>query len=556
MLRRSLAFLLPLVALAVPAFAVVTEIGTDIGILSSGSGLDADLYEPASAVNFGDGHYLLVWSGDGTDSGYEIGAGLIDGATNGAIGVAVISSGTGNARHPRAAFDPVREKYLVVWSQDAGVPGAFEIYGALVDADLSDVGAPIRISNAGADDNDLAFDAVRPDVAADREGNFVVVWNADDDVLGFGDGVFDVYARQITSTGQMPAPAQRITDASASGAVPSNDALDARIVFNPPQEDYGVYYEADLDGGTYYDPNIYLAILDNTGSLKRAAPPVQISARGLGKDDAFSAKNPEVAYDSRQKQMLVVWDVEDGTQASIQGRMLLSDYSVSGPVLFLSDPLAGSDTVCIARDPTVTYQQNADRFLVGWSGSVAPAASCPQEREILVREVDNSGTVLGGVPQVISTSGVAGSLAESATSPDIVPNPVDLTLLAVWSADLDATGDFDLEGQFLSLDAATAVPEDRPNLPTELALDAAPNPFNPATVIRFALPAEGSVELAVYDVRGARVRTLSDAVMPAGYHEVRWNGRDERGRGVASGVYYLRLALQGEVRTHRVALLK
>jgi len=552
---RHLLLLSVLGLLATPVGATVTELGGDTLVLNSGPGTDEDLYTPTSAVNPGDGEYLLVWTGDATDSGYLVQVGLIDGATNSALGVADVSTGTGNAMDPRAAFDPVRGKYLVVWSQDAGVAGAFEVYGALVDADLSDVGAPIRLSAAGSDDNDPAFDAVRPDVAADGEGNFVVVWNADDDVLGFGDGVFDVYARKVASNGLLPGPAQRVTDVTTGGVSPTNDALDARIVFNPPQEDYGVYYEADLDGGTYYDPSIYFVILNSAGTLKQSAPPVMVSARGHGKDDAFSAKNPSVAYDTRQKQMLVVWDVEDGSQASIQGRMLLSDYTISGPVLFLSEPLSGSNAVCIARDPVVTYQRNADRFLVGWSGSVGATATCPQEREILVREVDNAGTVLG-TPQVISTSGAAGSLAETATTPDIVSNPVDLTLLAVWSADLGAIGDFDLRGQFLSLDAATAAPEDRPNLPTALALDAAPNPFNPATVVRFALPSEGPVELAVYDVRGARVKSLARGTMPAGYHEVRWNGRDDRGRGIASGVYYLRLSGGGEVQTHRVALLK
>ncbi len=73
-----------------------------------------------------------------------------------------------------------------------------------------------------------------------------------------------------------------------------------------------------------------------------------------------------------------------------------------------------------------------------------------------------------------------------------------------------------------------------------------PNPFNPMTVIRFALPTTQDVELSVFDVRGQRVRTLVHGTMPAGHHEVTWQGRDEGGRQVASGTYFYRLATDGE----------
>jgi flagellar hook assembly protein FlgD len=64
-----------------------------------------------------------------------------------------------------------------------------------------------------------------------------------------------------------------------------------------------------------------------------------------------------------------------------------------------------------------------------------------------------------------------------------------------------------------------------------------PNPFNPQTTISFELAAESEVELEIYDVKGALVRRLVDASMPAGRHVATWNGVDDSGRRVASGVY-------------------
>ena len=72
-----------------------------------------------------------------------------------------------------------------------------------------------------------------------------------------------------------------------------------------------------------------------------------------------------------------------------------------------------------------------------------------------------------------------------------------------------------------------------------------PNPFNPATSIRFSLPRETSVSLRVYDVAGRLVRVLVDGPLPAGAHSFRWNGRTDLDRNVASGVYFARLQADG-----------
>jgi len=81
-----------------------------------------------------------------------------------------------------------------------------------------------------------------------------------------------------------------------------------------------------------------------------------------------------------------------------------------------------------------------------------------------------------------------------------------------------------------------------------------PNPFNPLTVVGFDVPRSGHVSVMVYDVAGRHVRTLVDGVRSAGMHEVAWNGLDERGRAVSSGVYLARM-VAGEVRGSRAMVL-
>jgi hypothetical protein len=83
-----------------------------------------------------------------------------------------------------------------------------------------------------------------------------------------------------------------------------------------------------------------------------------------------------------------------------------------------------------------------------------------------------------------------------------------------------------------------------------------PNPFRPGTEIPYRLAAEGTARLAVYDPNGRLVRVISSGRESAGPHVARWDGRDARGRTVASGVYLLRLEAEGAQLTRRMLLLR
>jgi hypothetical protein len=84
-----------------------------------------------------------------------------------------------------------------------------------------------------------------------------------------------------------------------------------------------------------------------------------------------------------------------------------------------------------------------------------------------------------------------------------------------------------------------------------------PNPFNPATRIRYSLGSDTDrARLAVYDVAGRLVAVLSDGPAAAGEHEARWDGRDDSGRPVSSGVYFVRLSADGWSGSTKMTLLK
>ena len=122
---------------------------------------------------------------------------------------------------------------------------------------------------------------------------------------------------------------------------------------------------------------------------------------------------------------------------------------------------------------------------------------------------------------------------------------------------LASAGNFDIFLAKYSNATATGIGDEQSRVPTTYKLDQNfPNPFNPTTTIRYELPEQTTLFLAVYDVRGARVRDLVDGTKPAGTHDAVWDGRNTSGDVVASGIYYCRMRAGTVIRTRKLVFLK
>ena len=101
-----------------------------------------------------------------------------------------------------------------------------------------------------------------------------------------------------------------------------------------------------------------------------------------------------------------------------------------------------------------------------------------------------------------------------------------------------------------SVDEEDEIPEAQP------VIHSYPNPFNPSTTIEFILPESGFTTLSIYNISGQKVRKLSAGYTSAGTHSLTWDGRNDSGKTVSSGIYITQLVAGKQVTAGRMILLK
>ncbi len=133
-------------------------------------------------------------------------------------------------------------------------------------------------------------------------------------------------------------------------------------------------------------------------------------------------------------------------------------------------------------------------------------------------------------------------------------------ILEIWRSNL--TGDADIElDETVSLSVVigepTGVKSSSVEIPSEFKLNQNyPNPFNPTTTISFDVAAHGLVKLAIYNLLGEKVATLSNEILPPGSYQSVWNGADESGELMPSGIYFYRMSTSRAILTQKMVLLK
>jgi hypothetical protein len=294
---------------------------------------------------------------------------------------------------------------------------------------------------------------------------------------------------------------------------------------------------------------------------------------------AVSAETAYVAYGSNLK----VIDVSDP-----QNPTSCSEYAVPGDIrsITVADSIAYVSTsadlqildISVPLTPSLLGSYGFPTDYVSSSGNLACAAVGNSGLHIL--DVSNPATpvLVGSIPPQHATSYIDRCLIRdnrliisdnnwneiSIYDISTPQSPVQIDRYA-WnlsSSDMwtegnllyTANGTYGLNISDLTL---VGVDEDVQTPPSALQLRNYPNPFNPETTIEFSVPNSGQTSLKIYNLKGQLVSILVNEVQDAGKHSVVWDGQDESGVPCPSGIYLVRLSVEGaDVRIGKVSLLK
>jgi protocatechuate 3,4-dioxygenase beta subunit len=169
------------------------------------------------------------------------------------------------------------------------------------------------------------------------------------------------------------------------------------------------------------------------------------------------------------------------------------------------------------------------------------------EATIIVRDVD--GNTVG----TVSTDETGLYAVDDLISGDTY------TIVAQESGCTSMTADFTHEGlvSVVSMSLLDVTSNNDTNAPAQVLITRnEPNPFNPETSIRMNLPATAGVKLTIYNARGQQIRTLVNGELIAGEHSVTWNGTDNHGQAVSSGLYFYRLETGNQNVVRKMTLMK
>jgi YVTN family beta-propeller protein len=234
---------------------------------------------------------------------------------------------------------------------------------------------------------------------------------------------------------------------------------------------------------------------------------------------------------------------------------------VSGEVVVI-DPLAGLagspaavDTIEIGGAPgNITITENGKAYLGDWGDGT---------NGFLYAYNTSDGTVLnGGTNPIRIGNGVLDVYYDAVESVLYASNFADDKIQKIDTAEdtVLATYQFGDGAQNILIVEeiiTTSVAENKPGLANDYTLKQNyPNPFNPSTKIEFATQSVGHVEIIVYTVTGQKIKTLLNESFASGNHSVYWDGRNDLGQDVASGIYMYVLKAGSTTITKRMVLVR
>ena len=420
---------------------------------------------------------------------------------------------------------------------DPGLADSLRLHGPTLAGDGPELPEGARLD--GAPPDTVSWDAPLAVSVADAEGDPVRISGT----ISTDGGVHWAPMAASGDTGRAAAPRAVSVTWRTAGQLPGRSLATARVRLVPADTDVGAPLERDvrvLNLPCDWDGDGRIGLADfatlrqawQTQDTTKNIGPYRVAA-GDALPNIVRAQDRRIDFDDLMA-FTLLWDWAAGC-GRVRSTARIAAKEATGP--------AGADLVTLrpVEGPTPAVEIVATPGLA--DGVLGVALVVPTAVARTAR-LERGAWVGGDGWWLVRADTVAGVIEAwvargSDASGDVVatlrlpPGTERLSMHVTYEA-LSRPGDVPLTGAY-SRDL-NLVP-----LPVQWSLAAAPNPFNPATTIRYEVPTAAQVRLMVYDVLGREVTVLVDERREPGCYAVTWDGRDAAGRLVASGVYVVRL---------------
>ena len=367
--------------------------------------------------------------------------------------IAVSHTGTNgydylDAQYPAVAYNSTDNQYLVVWEADLSTGGMvndeFEIYGHILAADGTKIGADdFRISFMGGN-GDANYDAVRPAVTYNSSDNeYLVVWQGDDNLAPLVDNENEIFGAHLTyNGGGIGLVDFRISDMGPNGNT-NYDASSPAVTYNSRDNQYLVIWSgSDNNDGMVIGENEVFGQLLTSDCVGVETNDFRISDMGGSGDGSFDAYAPDVVYNDYGDEYLVVWYGDDDA-----GILVDEEFEIYGQRITLIGGEIGTNDFRISDMgpdgsiayrgyfPSVTFSQDDTQYLVVWEGvdNVAPLEA--GEQEIFSQRLNYAGNPSGYNDVRISYMGPNGNNPYGANRPVTVYSHGQNQFFVAWYGD-------------------------------------------------------------------------------------------------------------------------
>jgi Ca2+-binding RTX toxin-like protein len=360
------------------------------------------------------------------------------------------------------AYNPQANQFLVVWSGADTTVGEREIWGRLVDTAGNPLGGNFRISDMGPD-GDANYDAFNPAVTYNAQANeYLVVWSGDDNTAPLVEAEFEIFGQRLSASGtEVGTNDSRLSDMGPDGNV-SYGAFNPAVTYNAQANEYLVVWSGDDNTAPLVEAEfeIFGQRLSASGT-ETGTNDFRLSDMGPDGNVSYGAFNPAVTYNAQANEYLVVWSGDDNTAPLVEaefeifGQRLSASGTETGTNDFrLSDMGPDGNANYDVSSPSVAYNDQANEYLVVWSGDDDTAPLVDNETEIFGQRLSASGTETGTNDFRLSQMGPDGNASFAGENPAVIYGTAPNEYLVVWSGD-DNTAplvdeEFEIFGQRLA----------------------------------------------------------------------------------------------------------